>query len=277
MMTYISINYRFIVNKELIRQQIREVLGILLATLLICGIIHEQRIERPEKEEAVSFVATRIGIPESSAVGSSDFSGKLACRGIGQSVLTTAGTEELLKSTAAPEILETEKIFESEEIRIPTVLEEVIPDIPFGDIAVPGDGEIIPEEDGSDAGAEEEFSDTGVQNPDISVPSDLDGFLVNEAGMIIGCDNVLVTDGVLEISSDEMCVGIAAGALSSLGDRIHEIYIPANIVNLELGAFDGLSELFYIEVMPGNPNYMSINGVLCNVDGSVADAAPFVR
>ena len=40
------------------------------------------------------------------------------------------------------------------------------------------------------------------------------------------------------------------------------MYIPANIVDISDSAFDGLSELFYIEVHPDNPVYGSSNGEL---------------
>lgn len=88
------------------------------------------------------------------------------------------------------------------------------------------------------------------------------GFLCDSSGMIIGCQDVLVTDGVLCLPFNEKCTGVMAGALDSLGAEVYEIYIPANIVSIEDGAFDGLFELFFIEVHPANPVYGSDEGYL---------------
>ena len=88
------------------------------------------------------------------------------------------------------------------------------------------------------------------------------GFLCDSSGMIIGCQDVLVTDGVLCLPFNEECTGVVAGALDSLGAEVYEIYIPANIVSIEDGAFDGLFELFFIEVHPANPVYGSDEGYL---------------
>lgn len=88
------------------------------------------------------------------------------------------------------------------------------------------------------------------------------GFLCNSSGIIIGCPDVVVIDGVLCIPTTETCTGIAADALVSLGAQVYEIYIPANITTIEEGALNGLTELFYIEVHPDNPVYTSNGGIL---------------
>ena len=92
------------------------------------------------------------------------------------------------------------------------------------------------------------------------------GFLCDEQGMIVGCEGLVITDGVLNIPSDERCKGIRSGAFASLGGAVFEVYVPAGILEIEEGAFDGLTELFYIEVHPANPNYGSENGSLYQRD-----------
>lgn len=92
------------------------------------------------------------------------------------------------------------------------------------------------------------------------------GFLCDEQGMIVGCDGLVITDGVLNIPSDERCKGIRSGAFASLGGEVFEVYVPAGILEIEEGAFDGLIELFYIEVNPANPHYGSENGSLYRLD-----------
>lgn len=88
------------------------------------------------------------------------------------------------------------------------------------------------------------------------------GFLCDSSGKIISCQNVSIIDGVLCLPFDTACTGIAADALTPLAPQIFEIYIPANIVSIDEGAFDGLTELFFIEVHPDNPVYGSSDGFL---------------
>ena len=90
----------------------------------------------------------------------------------------------------------------------------------------------------------------------------INGFRCDVNGRIVGCEGLTVTDGVLNIPADGRCTAIAAGAFSSLGSEVFEVYIPANIVDISDSAFEGLSELFYIEVHPDNPVYGSENGEL---------------
>lgn len=99
-------------------------------------------------------------------------------------------------------------------------------------------------------------------------PSDVTAVIVPDTpkgdvdGRIVGYDGITVTDGVLNIPADSRCTAIAGGAFTSLGSEVFEVYIPANIVDISDSAFDGLSELFYIEVHPDNPVYGSSNGEL---------------
>lgn len=101
--------------------------------------------------------------------------------------------------------------------------------------------------------------DTTGQTDDLT---NIKGFLCNADGVIVGCDGLQVTDGVLNLTTDARCTAIADGAFAGLGSDVFEIYIPANIIDISESAFDGLPELFYIEVHPDNPVYGSANGVL---------------
>ena len=74
------------------------------------------------------------------------------------------------------------------------------------------------------------------------------GFLIDESGKITGISNrdLVVSDGCLILPS-EGCTGIAAGAFLGAGDGIVEVSLPANMTDLEEGAFLGLNEVEWIE------------------------------
>lgn len=101
------------------------------------------------------------------------------------------------------------------------------------------------------------------------------GYLINAEGMICGLsgDKEVIKDGVLYFP-EEGCSGIARGALSSLGSAVEEIEIPANITNIQPGAFVGLSNLGWIEADAANPAYVTVDGVLYTADGTVLLAFP---
>ena len=101
------------------------------------------------------------------------------------------------------------------------------------------------------------------------------GYLINAEGMICGLsgDKEVIKDGVLYFP-EEGCSGIARGALSGLGSAVEEIEIPANITNIQPGAFVGLSNLGWIEADAANPAYVTIDGVLYTADGTVLLAFP---
>lgn len=96
------------------------------------------------------------------------------------------------------------------------------------------------------------------------------GYLINAEGMICGLsgDKEVIKDGVLYFP-EEGCSGIARGALSGLGSAVEEIEIPANITNIQPGAFVGLSNLGWIEADAANPAYVTVDGVLYTADGTV--------
>ena len=104
------------------------------------------------------------------------------------------------------------------------------------------------------------------------------GYLINAEGMICGLsgDKEVIKDGVLYFP-EEGCSGIARGALSGLGSAVEEIEIPANITNIQPGAFVGLSDLGWIEADAANPAYVTVDGVLYTADGTVLLAFPAAR
>lgn len=101
------------------------------------------------------------------------------------------------------------------------------------------------------------------------------GYLINAEGVIYGLsgDKEVIKDGVL-CFPEEGCSQIAGGALSSLGSAVEEIEIPANITNIQPGAFVGLSNLGWIEADAANPAYVTVDGVLYTADGTVLLAFP---
>lgn len=103
------------------------------------------------------------------------------------------------------------------------------------------------------------------------------GFLIDESGKITGISNrdLVVSDGCLILPS-EGCTGIAAGAFLGAGDGIVEVSLPANMTDLEEGAFLGLNEVEWIETEE-NPVYFSEDGVLFTEDGTCLFAFPAGR
>ena len=101
------------------------------------------------------------------------------------------------------------------------------------------------------------------------------GYLINAEGMICGLSGSkeVIKDGVLRFP-EEGCSGIAAGALVDLGSQVEEIEIPANITEIQPGAFAGLSNLGWIEADEANPAYVTVDGVLYTADGTVLLAFP---
>ena len=101
------------------------------------------------------------------------------------------------------------------------------------------------------------------------------GYLINAEGVIYGLSGSkeVIQDGVL-LFPEEGCSGIARGALSGLGSAVEEIEIPANITNIQPGAFVGLSDLGWIEADAANPAYVTVDGVLYTADGTVLLAFP---
>ena len=101
------------------------------------------------------------------------------------------------------------------------------------------------------------------------------GYLINAEGVIYGLsgNKEVIQDGVLSFP-EEGCSQIAGGVLSDLGSSVEEIEIPANITNIQPGAFVGLSNLGWIEADAANPAYVTVDGVLYTADGTVLLAFP---
>ena len=97
----------------------------------------------------------------------------------------------------------------------------------------------------------------------------INGFLCDENGLIVGYEDMPVADGVLAFPNNNKCTGIAKSVAEGLEAETMEIYIPGNITYIEPGAFDNLTSLFYIEVAEGNPNYYSSCGILYLKTGEV--------
>lgn len=118
-------------------------------------------------------------------------------------------------------------------------------------------------------------NETEEEEEPIEVGNTDTGYLINAEGMICGLsgDKEVIKDGVLYFP-EEGCSGIARGALSGLGSAVEEIEIPANITNIQPGAFVGLSDLGWIEADAANPAYVTVDGVLYTADGTVLLAFP---
>lgn len=101
------------------------------------------------------------------------------------------------------------------------------------------------------------------------------GYLINAEGVIYGLSGSkeVIQDGVLRFP-EEGCSQIAGGALSDLGSAVEEIEIPANITNIQPGAFAGLSNLGWIEADAANSACVTVDGVLYTADGTVLLAFP---
>ena len=123
--------------------------------------------------------------------------------------------------------------------------------------------------------AEEIAAEEPDEEEPIAVGNTDTGYLINADGMICGLsgDKEVIKDGVLYFP-EEGCSGIARGALSGLGSAVEEIEIPANITNIQPGAFVGLSNLGWIEADAANPAYVTVDGVLYTADGTVLLAFP---
>ena len=122
---------------------------------------------------------------------------------------------------------------------------------------------------------EEEAEDdmSFVQDEDTSVEEndeirEIAGFIVDNQGYIVGITGALsFLDGILAIASDSECVGIRRDAFANVEAEVMEIYIPANICDIESGAFDGFSNLMYIEVAEDSLYYYSMDGILYSKTG----------
>lgn len=98
------------------------------------------------------------------------------------------------------------------------------------------------------------------------------GFLSDAKGHITGYTDAskFMKDHLVVFPVNKACTGIEKGALKGLEGEIFEIYIPANITYIAPGAFDDLTNLYYIEAAGENSAFYSDNGILYYRNGKVA-------
>lgn len=254
MLSYISTNYKAILSSEWTDKTNGEIIGILLALLLMFVIAGSQNLD-VSLEEVVTedsiVVAGRVGSPEVSDRTFSCVDGSLP------DVTYELGIPVKDISSSVREGFKVQT--ENSKEPIVSVKETVKA---AGKEALTTTGDVVSDDLVTDSGMVEEIEQPDDTIEEIDQPVLCHGFLCDATGMIIGCDSVSVVDGVLRLPSDGTCSGVSTGALASLGSEVFEIYIPANITLIEQGAFEGLTELFYIEVHPDNPVYGSSCGTL---------------
>lgn len=277
MYAYIKINYEFVIKEKFYNRKLLDITGILLVIMLLCILAGIKGASLPaaeamaenqyisghtgENSAAISEPVPDIGMHDNLLYENPG----LACvNRLNQVILlpvlpsivqpqTDGSFESAIQKTA--DLPQTEAIIpEAPSDILPG--QKDIPDIPDN----PEISEPLPDETTAapDSLPDSDPSEEDSDNQDFLCK----GFLCDASGKIIGCQDVSVTDGVLCLPSDAACTGIRANALASLSMQIYEIYIPANIVTIEEGAFNGLPELYFIEVHPDNPVYGSTEGFL---------------
>lgn len=191
-----------------------------------------------------------------------------------EAIQTDVNQADVNQAAAVPaEILVEEPIVEEIAVEEP-VVEEIVAEKPGvkRDTTINGASEPVITNPDSMENVKNENED---EEGSIAVGNTDTGYLINAEGMICGLsgDKEVIKDGVLYFP-EEGCSGIARGALSGLGSAVEEIEIPANITNIQPGAFVGLSNLGWIEADAANPAYVTVDGVLYTADGTVLLAFP---
>lgn len=191
-----------------------------------------------------------------------------------EAIQTDVNQADVNQAAAVPaEILVEEPIVEEIAVEEP-VVEEIVAEKPGvkRDTTINGASEpIITNPDSM----ENVKNETEEEEEPIEVGNINTGYLINAEGVIYGLSGSkeVIQDGVL-LFPEEGCSQIAGGALSDLGSAVEEIEIPANITNIQPGAFVGLSNLGLIEADAANPAYVTVDGVLYTADGTVLLAFP---
>lgn len=96
------------------------------------------------------------------------------------------------------------------------------------------------------------------------------GYLCNNQGYTYGTNGLDLQDGLAVLPDNKACTGVNAGTFSGLENNIYEIYIPSNITEIDMNAFESLPYLIYIEAEPGNPSYYTEDGILYHSNGNSA-------
>ena len=106
-----------------------------------------------------------------------------------------------------------------------------------------------------------------------------DGFIIDGTGTITGVADYekAVKEGRLTLPSSDQCSKIAATTFTDAPDGILEIVIPANIIFIEEGTFADLKDVEWYETEPGNPVYVSRDGVLFSEQETCLFAFPAGR
>ena len=191
-----------------------------------------------------------------------------------EAIQTDVNQADVIQVAAVPaEILVEEPMVEEIAVEEP-VVEEIVaekPDVKRDTTINVASEPVITNPDSMENVKNENEDEEG----SIAVGNTDTGYLINAEGMICGLsgDKEVIKDGVLYFP-EEGCSGIARGALSGLGSAVEEIEIPANIINIQPGAFVGLSNLGWIEADAANPAYVTVDGVLYTADGTVLLAFP---
>lgn len=147
----------------------------------------------------------------------------------------------------------------------PSVLDDSPTDMEWIEPVVPEDTPIM---DTPDTTEENVFPEMPAISEEPALPEEIAGFLLDGEGYITGyTENAVVRDGLLVIPENDNCVGIRSGALDGLSESVMEVYLPANISDLEPGVFEVFLNLMFVEVSGDNPYYYSLDGILYSVSG----------
>ena len=164
-----------------------------------------------------------------------------------------------------------EKIKETMKIDTDNVLEDTVCNPVSADISeiitIPSKDdipEVIPDRTDNPAG--------GKVSDDLKC-IEIQGMKVDEEGYVTEVTGG-VSDGLFVFPTDTLCKGVRVDAFANMEDslknEVTEIWIPANITQIETGAFDCLKNVNFIETEAENPVYYSEAGILYHTDGSVA-------
>lgn len=278
MYAHMKMNYELTVNEKFNSRAVLDTFVIFLSTILLCILAEKETTKLPVLESASEnhYISGHIA-------GNSTAISECAPEiNIHRRLKETSGAafgnrlDQLLLTPeiSAPVQTQTTEIFESvipETADVPLVQTPVSSEIiltPEESSDILSEQPIIPDEPDIPEvlPAKPVTLPDNIQEPDATEPNNqnfiCNGFLCDASGKIIGCEDVLITDGVLCFPFDTACTGVGADALSPLSMQVHEIFIPANITTIEEGAFDCLTELCFIEVHPDNPVYGSTEGIL---------------
>lgn len=201
-------------------------------------------------------------------------------------VIPSAGPDKVLSNTeemtAAANEPDTFAVYESPIIPETLIVPEApaVSDTPaMPDASAEPDTPIMP--------AAPAVPETPVISDSVSVPDNpenassssaaVGGFMVDENGMICGVadSEMAISGGVMKFPS-EGCCGISAGAFSDGFPSVLEVYIPANITEIEPGAFAGLVNVEWYTAEPGS-GFSDNMGVLLSDNGTNIFAFPCGR